>query len=287
MKNILVPTDFSANAERAMNFATRMVQGNKETKLTFFHVSNSPIPTGFSKADQQASIDSLLSEDVQKLQQSVLDMYRQMLVKNDEIDEEALVKYGNFNEEIVSTVQEHNIDLVVMGTFGATGLKKIFVGSNTADVMEKVPCSVLAIPDEYSNSPVTRIAYATDFMNVEDGLDKIVAFAKLFNASIELFHVYAVGKGQTDPTTFDRNGFLLDLKKKFDYEHLTLAFVKLKEGEGDLIDGIESYVAQKRPSIIAMATYEKMWYQSIFKPSKTKQMIFQTTCPLLVVKKNN
>lgn len=287
MKNILVPTDFSANAEKAMNFATRMVQGNKETKLTFFHVSNEPIPTGFSKADQQTSMDEQLGRDVQRLQKSVLDMYRQMLVKDDEINEEALVKYGDFNTEIINTVKEQNIDLVVMGTLGATGLKKIFVGSTTADVMEKVPCSVLAIPDEYSNSPVTRIAYATDFMNVEDGLDKIVGFAKLFNASIELFHVYLAGKGQTDPTTFDRNGFLRDLKKQFDYEHFTLAFVKLKDDEDDLIDGIESYVAQKRPSIIAMATYEKMWYQSIFKPSKTKQMIFQTTCPLLVVKKNS
>jgi nucleotide-binding universal stress UspA family protein len=286
MKKILVPTDFSANARRAMHFATRMVQSNKEAHITFFHVSSEPIPTAFSKKDFQASLQEHLNEDVKKLQDSVLEMYRNMLVKEGEINEVALVKYGKFSEEIVTTVQELGIDLVIMGTFGASGLKKVFVGSNTADVMEKVPCSVLAIPDEYSNAPVTRIAYATDFMNVEDGLEKIVSFAKYFNASIELFHVFTVGKGQTDPTTFDRQGFLNDLKQKFGYEHITLAFVKLNDGGDDLIDGIESYVAQKRPSIIAMATYEKMWYETIFKPSKTKQMIFQTTCPLLVIKRS-
>lgn len=285
MKKILVPTDFSANARRAMHFATRMVQANKDAHTTFFHVSNEPIPTAFSKKDYQASMEEQLNDDVRKLQESVLEMYRNMLVKDDEINEEALVKYGKFNETIVDTVTELGIDLVIMGTFGASGLKKIFVGSNTADVMEKVPCAVLAIPDEYSNAPVTRIAYATDFANSEDGLDQIVSFAKYFNASIELFHIYAVGKGQTDPTTFDRQGYLSDLKQKFDYEHFTLAFVKLNDESDDIIDGIESYVAQKRPSIIAMATYEKMWYENIFKPSKTKQMIFQTTCPLLVIKR--
>ncbi len=286
MKKILVPTDFSANARKAMHFATRMVQANKDAHITFFHVSNEPIPTAFSKKDYQASMQEQLNEDVKKLQDSVVEMYRNMLVKDDEINETALVKYGKFSEEIVTTVQELDIELVIMGTFGASGLKKVFVGSNTADVMEKVPCSVLAIPDEYSNAPVTRIAYATDFMNVEDGLEKIVSFAKYFNASIELFHIYAVGKGQTDPTTFDRHGFLNDLKQKFGYEHITLAFVKLNDSSDDLIDGIESYVAQKRPSIIAMATYEKMWYENIFKSSKTKQMIFQTTCPLLVIKRS-
>lgn len=285
MKKILVPTDFSANARRAMHFATRMVQANEDAHITFFHVSNEPIPTAFSKKDYQASMEEQLNDDVRKLQESVLEMYRNMLVKDDEINEEALVKYGKFNETIVDTVTELGIDLVIMGTFGASGLKKIFVGSNTADVMEKVPCAVLAIPDEYSNAPVTRIAYATDFANSEDGLDQIVSFAKYFNASIELFHIYAVGKGQTDPTTFDREGYLSDLKQKFGYEHFTLAFVKLNDESDDIIDGIESYVAQKRPSIIAMATYEKMWYENIFKPSKTKQMIFQTTCPLLVIKR--
>lgn len=286
MKKILVPTDFSTNARKAMHFATRMVQANKDAHITFFHVSNEPIPTAFSKKDYQASMQEQLNDDVKKLQDSVLEMYRNMLVKDDEINEEALVKYGKFDEEVISTVQELDIDLVIMGTFGASGLKKVFVGSNTADVMEKVPCAVLAIPDEYSNAPVTRIAYATDFMNVEDGLDKIVSFAKYFNASIELFHVYSVGKGQTDPTTFNRQEFLHNLKQKFGYEHITLAFVKLNDSSDDLIDGIESYVEQKRPSIIAMATYERMWYENVFSPSKTKQMIFQTTCPLLVIKRS-
>jgi nucleotide-binding universal stress UspA family protein len=285
MKKILVTTDFSPNAEKAMHFATRMVQGNKEAHLTFFHVVNDAIPTGYSKHNYQTMVQEQIDRNLKQLQESVLNMYREMMVGEADLAEEALVKHGSFVESIISTVDDLDIDLVIMGTHGASGLKKIFVGSNTADVMEKVPCSVLAIPDEYSNAPVTRIAYATDFMNVEDGLDKIVNFARFFNASIELFHVYAPEKGKTDPTTFDRNGFLRELKEKFNYEHFTLAFVKLNEDQDSLIDGIESYVAQKRPSVIAMATYERMWYENIFRPSKTKQMIFQTTCPLLVVKK--
>lgn len=285
MKKILIPTDFSKNAEKAMHFAARMVQGNKDSELTFLHVIDTPLMTGYAKEEYDKRISELLQENIATIQKHVLEMYRQMLIKEDEINEEAVVKYGDLLGEINNTVQEKAIDLVIMGTHGASGLKKFLVGSSTADVMEKVPCSVLAIPDEYSYSPITRIAYATDFQNVEDGLDKIVSFAKFFNASIELFHVYKPEKGNTDPTTFDRNGFLRDLKKQFDFEHFTLAFVKLGEDQDDLIDGIESYVSQKRPSVVAMATYERMWYENIFKPSKTKAMIFQTTCPLLVVKK--
>jgi nucleotide-binding universal stress UspA family protein len=285
MKKILVPTDFSPNAEKAMQFAIRMVQGSKDIHLTFFHVNSNLIPTGISKKALEEQIANRLETDLAKLKQRVIEIYHRMIVGEGEVNDDVLVKYGNFNEEIVNTIKELGIDLVVMGTLGASGLKKIFVGSNTADVMEKAPCPVLAIPAEYSNAPVTRIAYATDFMNVEQSLGTVVNFAKFFNASIELFNVYFAGaKGQTDPSTFDRNGFLEEIKKQFDYEHFTLAFVRLKEVGDDLIDGIEAYVAQKKPSVMAMATNERTWYESIFRPSKTKQMIFQTTCPLLVVK---
>lgn len=285
MKKILVPTDFSSNAEKAMQFAIRMVQGNKDVHLTFFHVNSDLIPTGISKKELEDKIATQLEVDLAKLKQRVIEIYRRMIIEDGEVDEDVLVKYGNFNEEIINTVKALGIDLIIMGTLGASGLKKIFVGSNTADVMEKAPCPVLAIPSEYSNAPITRVAYATDFHNVEQSLGTVVNFAKFFNASIELFNVYSpAARGQTDPSTFDRNSFLEEIKKQFDYEHFTLAFVRLKEAGDDLIDGIEAYVAQKKPSVIAMATNERMWYEHIFKPSKTKQMIFQTTCPLLVVK---
>ena len=285
MKNILVPIDFSPNAEKAMHFAIRMVQGNKDATLYFLNVINTPLMTGYSKDEYDKRIEELLQENIGKIQKHVLAIYKQMLVSENEIREEALVRYGDFLEEVNNAVQEKAIDLVVMGTHGASGIKKVLFGSNTADVMEKVSCAVLAVPDEYGNAPVTRIAYATDFQNVEDGLAEIVDFAKFFHASIELFHVHIPERAKTDPTTFDRNGFLREISKKFNYEHFTLAFIKLIGDQDDLTDGIESYVAQKRPSVIAMATYERMWYESIFKPSKTKAMIFQTTTPLLVVKK--
>ena len=59
----------------------------------------------------------------------------------------ALSDYNFFIESIRKHVEEKKIDIIVMGTKGASGLKKIIVGSNTGDVITKVKCTTLAVPE--------------------------------------------------------------------------------------------------------------------------------------------
>ncbi|CAN5532599.1 hypothetical protein BH23BAC1_BH23BAC1_33470 [soil metagenome] len=72
---------------------------------------------------------------------------------------------GLLDENIKALSEELDIDLVVMGTTGATGLKEVFLGSNTSHAIENLDCPVLAIPEHTKFSPINKIFYATDFQS--------------------------------------------------------------------------------------------------------------------------
>ena len=74
-----------------------------------------------------------------------------------------LALYGFLTDHIKSQVKEKKIDLIIMGTKGSTGLKSVSIGSNTGDVITKVPCTVLAVPEHAVYSRIKEIGFPSDF----------------------------------------------------------------------------------------------------------------------------
>lgn len=286
MKNILIPTDFSPNASKAVRFAMRLAQHNKAIHLVFFHATDTAIPTRTPSRLYSEIAEEDMAEGLEKLKKDVHQHLKELEIKAEEISSELVVVQGGFIENINSEVKSLHIELVIMGTRGATGLQKVLFGSNTVDVMDKVACPLLAIPDSYKYHAIKHIAYAADFLTIEEGFEKVVDLAKMFEATLEIFHVDSVLPHRIDHQMFDKAHFIDKLKKKFDYELITLEFVELSEEDSDdALAGIQVYVAKKHPSILAMATYDRIWIEKLINPSVTKEMMFQTEIPLFAFKK--
>lgn len=286
MKNILIPTDFSPNAAKAVRFAMRLAHTKANIHLVFFHATDTVIPTR-----TPARLYSEIAEEdkaigLEKLEKEIAQHFKELGINADEISSELVVVQGIFKESINIEVKRFHIDLIIMGTCGATGLQKVLFGSNTVDVMDKVACPLLAIPDNYKHHAIKHIAYAADFLTIEEGFEKVVDLAKMFDATLEIFHVDSVLPHRIDHQMFDKAHFIDKLNKKFDYEPITLAFVELSEEDSDdAVAGIRAYITKKHPSILAMATYDRIWIEKIINPSVTKEMMFQTEIPLFAFKK--
>ena len=136
---IMCPIDFSEHSQRALRFAALLAR-SFGSQITLLHV-NDPllvaaaafVPDQRPEEDTKTELHRLLNEAVAGDQTSVPDMT-------------TLVTEGEPSEEIVKTADEHGIDLIVMGTHGLGGYRKILIGSTTERVLRRTFIPVAAVP---------------------------------------------------------------------------------------------------------------------------------------------
>ena len=102
-----------------------------------------------------------------------------------------LTDYNFFIESIRKHVNEKKIDMIIMGTKGASGLKEYIVGSNTGDVITKVKCTTLVVPEESSFTPLKEIAFPTDYTMDYDiqMLQPILDILEIPDTSLRMLHI--------------------------------------------------------------------------------------------------
>ena len=129
-----------------------------------------------------------------------------------------------------------NIDLIVMGTKGATGSKQLFLGSNTVSIIRKAIVPLLVIPENCSFRPIERILFPSDFLSAykKDEVYNIIETAKMHRAEIILFHVWEV-YNMTENQEENKNSLLKDLKN-ISFEQVQVKDKKLPEAILDHID---------------------------------------------------
>lgn len=192
MKNILVATDFSNNAYCALFYASKLLASESST-FYLLNVFNelTPLPgEKFKLFSSKKRIEQLRLASQEKLTKTkhkiVLDN------KNANHRFVTLSKKGNLPKIIAKTIEEKEIDLVVMGNKGLTEASDIFFGSNTIQVANQInKCPILAIPGEIDFKAPKELAFVTD---LKKGCEKgsiaaLLFLAKINKASIRVLHI--------------------------------------------------------------------------------------------------
>ncbi len=273
MKTILVPTDFSENADNALNYAIELAKKEKAKIILLhaFHVTYvyPDVPMQYLN-EQIQSVEQLASNQLKVLCEKV--------EKSEKLICEIINKESLAVDLILETIEKKKPSLVVMGTKGANGIKEVFIGSNTGKIVVKAKCPVIVVPEKASFNPIKNITYATDY-NLTDfyALEKLVEIAKLFNAKITLLHVgFEFFSHETE------EDFMNTFKSKVNNEILYNKMdFKLVYGK-DLIDVLEDYVKHESPDLISMSANYKNLFDKVFGTSLTKKMAYHTKIPLLV-----
>ncbi|MDD3459575.1 MAG: universal stress protein, partial [Weeksellaceae bacterium] len=158
MKHILVPTDFSKASEVAIDFAVHAAKYLKAriTLLNSFEVAEGNY-TDLMGVNREFTND-LITEAKAKIN----DLRNEFIKKSDsDIDIDTVISIKSLTDAINEVGESKNIDLVVMGTLGATGIMTKLLGSNTSDVIGKTKIPVMAIPADYKWKKPENILLAT------------------------------------------------------------------------------------------------------------------------------
>ncbi|UGU14706.1 universal stress protein [Sinomicrobium kalidii] len=180
MKKILLPTDFSDNAWNAIAYALEMF---KEEECEFY-VLHTYIPA-FYEVDYHGMIEDTLSG----LQTTLERICREF--PNEKHRFHSHSDFDQFTDEVRDITEAEGIDMIVMGTKGATGARRILFGSNTVFVMRKATVPVLAVPDRYAYKGIKRILFPTDYLRhfKKEELQPLVDMAKRHGSGLTVLHV--------------------------------------------------------------------------------------------------
>jgi nucleotide-binding universal stress UspA family protein len=274
ISKIVIPTDFSAPALQALNYAIFLAK-KLQAEIHIIHVN------------QIAMVDATMpAETYQMFVKEIEDQTTQQFNKlENEIIKETGLKYvlhscyGFVAEEICDYAQQTEADLIILGTTGASGASEVLFGSNAASVVAKSIVPVLVIPKEYHSNIFNRMVYATDYNEPEfPAMLRLIYFAEQFDCRLDIIHV----KSDSDKYFNAENNFFKKNKGQITYPNIH--FTELEKG--DVLESINQYVEENAVDLLIMAKHNRNFFDRLFHRSLSKRMAFHTQIPLMVLVKN-
>ena len=276
MKNVLIPTDFSANSWNALEYAVRFFI-NEACNFYILHIGDL----------RQSSVNSnSFTFPVEKISPSLKEKLNSLFIRieglpiNKKHHFIALQEYGNFIDIMRKTVEAKKIDLIVMGTKGASGMKASILGSNTGDTITKVPCNVLVIPEYAKITAPKKIVFPTDYTifysySILEALTEILRISK---AKLEVLNVLRTNDQQTleqeENKTYLKD-YLIETFQHTHTFHNTL--------NKNVKTAIQHYVAANQIKMVVMVAKNLNFLQNLLFDSTVEKVSFHTTVPLFVL----
>ncbi len=274
MVNILVPTDLSDLSKIALQYAIK-IANKLDGTITLLYVINIIQPTRATMRLQLKSFEKELVDTAKEdLEVFALEASKQL--KTTQAIKVKVAKGFSFNDTVKREAKRLHTGLIVMGTKGASGLKKYVLGSNTASVIEVSHVPVLAVPELGEFKNFNNVVYATDLNHIEKELQTLIPYLEKFNSTIHLAHV----------TSSLKEVSLLEKKIDAIVQKAGIKNVIVKVMVNKNIDeAIDYYVNTSNADLLAMFTHDVTFYEKLFNRSITRKMAFQSKVPLLAFRR--
>jgi nucleotide-binding universal stress UspA family protein len=160
LKNILYATDFSRYSDAALPFAISIARKYGSKVFATNIVSLAP----FAGSAPTQALKALAAQGVREARE----MMERVQAQCKEIPHEALIRRGEIWAELGKVIEEKDIDMVVCGTHGRTGVSKVLLGSVAENIYRHAACPVLTVGPNVAGEPASlgdihTILYPTDF----------------------------------------------------------------------------------------------------------------------------
>ena len=275
MKKILIPTDFSSNSLNAIHYAVEMFK----SRDCEFYVLN------VIKASSFISDDLLTMSPATTLYKSLINDSKQEIVKiiskiqlqNENHKFYPIVDYDNFIDAINQTCRSKQIDLIIMGTKGVTGLERILLGSNTIRVIQRCSTPVLAIPSKYKFIGLEDIVFTSNYLTLYKlkELLPLLNISRLFKSKIKILHI-------TDTSNLSENQENNKAFLKTYFSNVEHEFIDINSK--DISETVSQYNTDNNIKLLAMMSKRHSFFERLFITHKVESFTYNINTPLLVLK---
>ncbi|HKL90553.1 MAG TPA: universal stress protein [Allomuricauda sp.] len=279
-KRIVLPTDFSKNAWNAIAYALTIF---KEVPCDFFVLNSYQVGASGLSTKMAGANDTRLYNLIKE--QSERDLQRELeKIKSFDINPEHTFKTRSVMDTLVNaigkTVYKEEIDYIIMGTKGASGLKEVFMGSNTYKVIKEIDfCPVIAVPDDYKpDGKMDAMLLATGYEHLFESyeLRPVLNFAEHFNAKLWITHV-----GSLEELTSAQKASKTSLEKRL--KSINYEFVEV-EKEVSVNHTIQQLIDEDRDiDMVIMINQDHSFFERLAREPVIKKVTFNSKVPFLVI----
>ncbi len=279
MKKILIPIDFSDASLNALNVACQLAV-RADATLYVLHVNEmSPYVVPVSEFDFTSTAVDLQTYDEEirnRMQNLKSNLLEEPHFHNLRLH--TSIKDGLMIPVVKEMVEDEMIDLIIMGTLGASGWKEVLVGSNTERVIRHATCPVLVIPEGVDTLNIERVLVPSTLKPDQRGVFKAVkTWQELFGFEVQTIYL-------NDPLNTPTHGSI-DAEKNRIVEEAGLRNVYLHI-YGLAVNSetaIRSYAAEMKADLIVMGTHQRRGLSHLLFGSVTEDAVNHTEVPILAV----
>ncbi|OMP31344.1 universal stress protein [Mangrovimonas sp. DI 80] len=273
MKKILVPTDFSAEAENALKVAAQLAR-RRDGEIYLLHMLELPL--------QQVDVMNTPSElpEAMFFMKLAHQKFEELLSKD---YLEGITVYENVQTDgtfsnLVDKGHEFNADLIIMGSHGTSGIKEMFIGSNAEKVVRTSDIPVLVIKNNHDNFMVENFVFASDFKNDnKETYKQAVTLAKEFNAKM---HLLMVNTANNFIPTSEARQRILDFIKDYEFDNYTLNIYN----DSSVENGILNFSKEINADLIGISTHGRQGIAHFFNGSISEDLVNHAKRPVITFK---
>ncbi len=272
MKRILVPTDFSIQAENALKVAAQLARKNN-SEIYLEHSLD--IPVHLNDVGQTGTLpESLYFIKMAKNEfEKIIKLpYLEGLVIHQAIG------HGEIYDDIKQTVEDKDIDLIVMGSHGLSGFKEMFIGSNTEKVVRTSEIPVLVIKNDHAHFEISDFVFATDFSE-ECRAPFSVAhkFAQDIGAKMHLLYVNTPSGFKT---TSEANKMMDRFVQGTGLNNYTLNIYN----DASVEKGVLGFARDHNAQLVGMSTHGRKGISHFFNGSISEDLVNHANMPVITFK---
>jgi nucleotide-binding universal stress UspA family protein len=274
MRNILVPTDFSENCNKAAHLGIEMAK-LYNSEIHFLHLMKTPVD--WVKLDKEK--EKHYPETLKQIGEvkSALRELEKTAERND-LKCRAFLQFDAGQGDIIDHSGHFHHDFIITGSSGTKGVIREITGSNVEEIVRKANAPVIVVKDEEVNFPFKNIVFVSNFEeDITDAFKQVISIANKCDARIHLLRIN---------TETDFNSIELGLDP---IEKMLQNFPELKNysmavyNEPSVETGINTFLEQHPTDLIAMVTHGKTGFLSLFSKSIAEGVTNHSTLPVMTI----
>ncbi|WP_420322023.1 universal stress protein [Flagellimonas sp.] len=276
MKQILIPTDFSKNARNAIAYGLTFLK-DQQCNIHFLHTYT----PAFYRMDYVMGGPTFSAIPDPSVELSLIGLEKTVSQAKEEFSNpnhkyNMLSSFNTLTDEIKASCEKWNVELIVMGTQGATGAKEIFLGTNTVHTLRKAQVPVLVVPEQCKYKKIETILFPTDYWTdyKMEELEFLLDQVKMLNAKIIVLHV---NERAHISETQRKNKQLLNEKLK------DVAHQFEWDNESSMPNAIHQFIKKNDIDLLVMMNRKHNFFERLLIKPNVDSMGFHTTIPFLVI----
>ncbi|PVW15875.1 universal stress protein [Marixanthomonas spongiae] len=275
MQKIIIPTDFSDNAQNAIRYAVELFKYN-HCEITLLHA--------FADEVYENNLDmsrSLFEEYKEKVEESataelenVLEATKKMS-PNPRHTYSAKAVFATLVDAVNDLAETDNSDIVVMGTRGHTDDRDLLFGSNTLQVVKYVSCPVLAVPSKYTEWHPKQVLFSTPYLMPfkRRELKLLNTLCKNFKATINFLYV----------SEFEKLSFRQQDNKAFLDSCLADNLKEFHTAQGtDVVETINAFINDKHIDMLVMVNERRSFLENVLFTNTIDKIGLKVQVPFLI-----